>query len=36
MNIGVHLSFNITVLDILDVYLGVKLLSHKVVLFLVF
>ena len=36
MNIGVHLCFNLLVLDILDVYSGVKLLSPKVVLFLIF
>ena len=36
VNIGVHVSFQITVFVLLDIYLGVELLGYVVVLFLVF
>ena len=36
MNITVHISFQISVLFFLDMYPGVTLLGHMVVLFLVF
>ena len=36
VNIGVHVSFQITVFFFLDIYLGVELLGYVVVLFLVF
>ena len=36
MNIGVHTSFRISIFFSLDVYSGVELLNHMVVLFLVF
>ena len=36
VNIGVHVSFQISVLFSLDIYSGVELLNHMVVLFLVF
>ena len=37
MNIGLHISFRISVLGVvLDIYPGVELLGHMVVLFLVF
>ena len=35
MNIGIHVFFQISV-SVLDTYTGVDLLSHTVVLFLVF
>ena len=36
MNIGVHVSFQISALIFLDIYSGVELLNRVVVLFLVF
>ena len=36
MNIGVHVSFQISVFISLDIYPGVELLGHMVVLFVVF
>ena len=36
VNIGVHVSFQISVLFSLDIYSGAELLNHLVVLFLVF
>ena len=36
MNIGLHVSFQISVFVFLDIYPGVELLGHMVVLFLVF
>ena len=36
VNIGVHVSFQISICFFLDIYLGVELLGRMVVLFLVF
>ena len=36
MNIGVHVSFQISVFVFIDKYPGVEVLGHTVVLFLVF